>query len=251
MHVWCLLWKTPWRSFFFVGLQPSSVRFSFVFAREVSNLLNGSWFFSSGDSNGPDTVSNLAQQTFGLNMGSYIDRHHPTLDWKGGDVLLWGEENKMQPEEWPSLHDDSNQTFFFQASNVWNSGIHECCGEASIFWGISVTKNVDWKEKKIKVHFKYGEGLTGPDVLFINSGLHDVMHYLRYKGGLGHFLKDLGESAVPWWYEMSDAAAGGIFSVCRPRLIWRHSVASAGPHITHRSNPQSMALFNRFTAESL
>jgi hypothetical protein len=219
--------------------------------KESQSCLNGSWFFSSGDSNGPDTVSNLAQFTLGLDMGSYLDQSvhtRPTTNWEGGDVQLWEQESDKMPEEWP-IKENSSEPIFFHATNVWNSGIHECCGETAIFWGISVTKDTDWKDKNIRYLTSMGDGL-GPDILFVNSGLHDGMHYLRYKGGLNDFVEDLEESALPWWNEMANVAAGGSTSVCRPRTIWRHSVASAGPHRTHRANPQSMAIFNRFTAEA-
>lgn len=221
--------------------------------KESQNCLNGSWFFSSGDSNGPDTVSNLAQFTLGLDMGSYLEKSvqsRPTIDWQGGDVKLWKEEDKKSPEEWPTIENKNQTPFFFHATNVWNSGIHECCGEAAIFWGISVTKDSDWKEKNMRYLTSMGSEL-GPDILFINSGLHDGMHYLRYKGGLENFVEDLEKSALPWWNKMADVAAGENTSVCRPRMIWRHSVASAGPHRTHRANPQSMALFNRFTSDTI
>lgn len=173
-----------------------------------------------------------------------------TTDWQGADPHIWGVDGeKPHPEAWPSLQSPAEH-FRFHLTNVWNSALYECCGDEAVFGGISVTKNALWKEKNVGYLSRLGDDL-GPDVLFINSGLHDGMRYLRHKGGLAAFAADLEDNAVPWWNEMARVAAGSGDTACRPRVIWRHSVASAGPHRKHHSNPQSMALFNRFTAEAL
>ena len=236
--------------------------------------LNGSWLFSSGDSNFLDTAGNLINATLGLSAqvagvldmpavmprGRSFDIRGARPGWDPGRVVratgVDENEDAPLPENWArdAVWPDAN--FSFRVGNIWNAAPQEggaledqCCH------GLMVIHREGWRGRHQLALLPDGARGMGPDVLFVNTGLHDGMRFSLNAYALHDFASELELSAVPWWagtlrgWATEGGGGGeGRGSKCKPRLIWRNTVAPGGRARMKRSNPQHMEVFNRLAA---
>jgi len=248
---------------------------------EARACLNGSWLFSSGDSNFLDTAGNLLNATLALsNEPGWMDVPvaHPkgrSFDIRGSrpgwnaslvhaHTLVDFNPPPPAPEAWLPDATWPAATFHFRVSNIWNAAPAEggaledqCCH------GLLVVHRADWRGRHQSLLLPEGAAGRGPDVIFVNTGLHDGMRFSLHAYALRDFASELELSAVAWWARTlrgwaAPAAAAGAGAEgaqgggeCKPRMIWRSTVAPAGRARLKRSNPQHLEVFNRLTAVAL
>ena len=234
---------------------------------EARACLNGSWLFSSGDSNFLDTAGNLVNFTLALHEPAWMD--HPAAHPKGRSFDMRGSRPGWDPAlvkvKYPHLVDENPPPprpdewapdalwpaapFHFRLTNIWNAAPFEhgpledqCC------WGLMIVHQRDWRGKHQAMLQPEGAVGRGPDVMFINTGLHDGMRFSLHPYALRDFASELELSAVGWWQHTLRGWASGGDGKCKPRMIWRHSVAPGGRARLKRANPQHLEVFNRLTA---
>ncbi len=222
--------------------------------------MNGSWLFSSGDSNFLDTAGNILNNTLGLTVKDVIDM--PAALPRGRSFDVRG--------QYPNVPDDgvgnvapywNNAFFSFRIGNVWNAAPFEsgephmqCCH------GVALSSNPEFRGKHEGLLRGPGAAGKGPDIIYVNSGLHDGMRYSLSQWGLRDFASDVIMLAVPFWRGLRSLAAKGQWGPpaeaendfeCQPRMFWRSTVAPAGVSRQKRANPQFVEIMNRIVASAL
>ena len=245
-------WVYRLRSCFFQLFSPPQAR----------ACVNGSWLFSSGDSNFLDTAGNLLHLVLALNTSNVLKEHdfHHQPSGRSFDIRgFYG----SAPGGWPPAAVDDAHALDFRVSNIWNPAPAEngpiadqCC------FGISVIATGAWRGRHEALLRHEGFAGAGPDVMLINSGLHDGMRYSLVKEAFADFASDLQLLALPWWDRLRAWATGvepekewvttdGERAACSPRMIWRSTVAPAGIARKKRANPQHVELLNRLVGGAL
>ena len=247
-----------------------------LFSRRAARAcLNGSWIFGSGDSTMLDTLGNLMVGTLGLATGGWVDM--PATQPRGrnfdapGEWAQWnaslgsgpsgpmaenwrghlgGGGGEEEPGEEPGGGEPEG-AFWGRFSNIWNAAtetqgaLHEQCCQ-----GLTVVHNQGWRGRHSALLGPWAPSGMGPDVLLVNSGMHDGMRFSLNLDSFRDYALYMEESAPEWWGALRDMASGGR-AACAPRMVWRSTYAPAGSHRTKRSNPQHMEVFNRMAAMSI
>jgi hypothetical protein len=267
--------------------------------REARGCLNGSWIFSNGDSNFPDTTRNLFEDALALDVDGW--RHPGDTRWSAispednvtrtfyfervlfgrtHDLTGWRPEPRFTildghsiPTEsdhvWPAdLTAAANMTL--RVTNVYNGGFEE----SKNYVGFAVAEMPAWRTKNLWFLRNAGGGSLddsnsmpareagrGPDVLFINSGMHDGVGLTGHDGVVRDFATRVRGPVLDWFAQLlawsvptpntSAVSAATRFAGCRPRRIWRHTVAPGGSSRRKPANPQKIEIFNRLVAAAL
>jgi hypothetical protein len=233
---------------------------------EARACLNGSWLFSSGDSNFLDTAGNLINATLGLHSepgwmdvpaahpkGRSFDIRGSRPGWNASLVdprtLVDFNEPPPEPEAWLPDATWPAARFHFRVSNIWNAAPAESGAlEDQCCHGLMVVHNAGWRGRHQSLLLPNGAAGRGPDLVFVNTGLHDGMRFSLHPYALRDFASELQLSAVDWWQGTLRGWASGGDGACKPRMIWRSSVAPAARARLKRANPQHLEVFNRLTA---
>ena len=227
--------------------------------------LHGSWLFSSGDSNFLDTAGNILSRTLGLAVEGVIDM--PAALPRGRSFDVRGQSPQAHNDGvgnpggglWHDPDGGGGANFSFRISNIWNAAPAEsgepheqCCH------GVAMSSNPVFRGKHEGLIRGAGAIANGPDIVFINSGLHDGMRYSLSPWGLRDFASDVIVLAVPFWRALRSLAATGRWDTadgekaeCQPRMFWRSTVAPAGIARSKRANPQFVEIMNRLVASAL
>ena len=226
---------------------------------EARSCLNNSWLFGSGDSTMLDTLGNLMVSGLALPTEGWVDmpnalprgRHFDAPgEYTGWNASL-GQSSSPPEAYWRT---DSGP-FFGRFSNIWNAAVatsgalHEQCCQ-----GLTVVHNDGWKGRHRALLGPWAPSGMGPDVMLINTGMHDGMRFSLDFLSFRDYGMYVTESAPEWWRELRGIAmpsAPERSSACLPRMVWRHTYAPAGSHRSKRSNPQHMEVFNRMVAMTI
>jgi hypothetical protein len=231
-----------------------SCHFHLFSVAEARSCLNGSWIWSSGDSNFPDTERNLLEDVLRVDIEGWMWPGDGVLYGRTNDITGWRAPPRA-PEGSPPwspfstwLADSFSSNFSFRIGQVFNGALQDNGNKE----GISVVSSAAWRSKNEAMMSADGAAGKGPDVLFINTGMHDGFRFSEYEAALRDFALLLRSAVLPFWDQLGDWASGGSSSSCRPVRIWRHTVTPAASYRTSSGpNPQKTELMNRLVAGTL
>lgn len=176
---------------------------------EAWKCLAGKWLFFWGDSNHVDTIRNM------LNFILY----HPEIK----AVPRRFDANYTNPK-------DPSQTVRITSifNGHWNHTLN--------YQGLDSLRNRGFRE----LVEKYFQEEKTPDVMILNSGLHDGVHWSSLRA-----YTQGAEFAAKFWERVLSSAKA------RPRLIYRTTVATGGYARDMAFNPNKIEAFNRVLLEKL
>ncbi|KAG6548784.1 hypothetical protein Mapa_009545 [Marchantia paleacea] len=185
---------------------------------EAWQCLDGKWLFWWGDSNNLDTARNLLNFVLGLDVGPKMAR--------GTD------QDYVRLPKNPSDSGGTQQSV--RMSNIFN-------GHSDIlrnYQGLFALTNERFRERMM-AYFRKDKS---PDVMIMNSGLHDGCFWpspmLYVQQGL--------QVATNFWKNVLDSILPKS-----PRFVYRTTIAVGGKSRARGFNPHKMELFNKFMVEKL
>ncbi|BBN06169.1 hypothetical protein MPTK1_3g18970 [Marchantia polymorpha subsp. ruderalis] len=185
---------------------------------EAWQCLDGKWLFWWGDSNNLDTARNLLNFVLGLDVGPKMAR--------GTDRDYVRPSNNSDPQQ--------QQQQSVRMSNIFN-------GHSDIiknYQGLFALTSERFRAA-MRAYFQKDKS---PDVMIMNSGLHDGCFWpspmLYVQQGL--------QVAIEFWKSVLD----GILPKS-PRLVYRTTIAVGGKSRARGFNPHKMEWFNKFMVEKL
>lgn len=187
-------------------------------SEEAWKCLDGKWFFMWGDSNFQDTVRNLLLFVLDWNLPPGQNLADFTLPRSFETVFI----NPNRVDQ------------VLRVSQLFNGAYPDGYdGE-----GLATLQNEE-HQKLVLSHFS---GERWPDTVFMNSGLHDGVHFDTIEG----YVEGV-DFAVAWWMKLYKS----IPADRRPLLIWRTTIAPAGTSRNMQANPTKMEMYNQVMVEKL
>ncbi|KAL3693062.1 hypothetical protein R1sor_006713 [Riccia sorocarpa] len=182
---------------------------------EAWQCLDGKWLFWWGDSNHLDTGRNLLSFVLGLpNMPPRLERRT--------------DKEFVRPGNFTSRKQSVRMT------NIFNGHWHL----KQNYLGLYSLTNPGFKTL-LKSYFK---GARTPDVMIMNSGLHDGCYW----PSATQYVKQGLDLAIKFWTGVLD----GILPKT-PRFIYRTTIAAGAKARARGFNPHKMEIFNTFMVEKL
>ncbi|CAN6481965.1 unnamed protein product [Victoria cruziana] len=179
-----------------------------IFDREPAwRCLSGRWLFFWGDSNHMDTIRNLLTFVLGVQSVESIARRFD--------------------ETWRNPADPSQ---YVRITSIFN-------GHSNVSMNFEGLRSLDHPEYRLLLR-SYFAGSTLPDVMVMNSGLHDGIGFRRVSE-----FADSVTRAAEFWDEVLGAGRK------RPEIIYRTTVTVAGYTRSFAYNPQKMELYNGMVLE--
>lgn len=175
--------------------------------------LASKWLFFWGDSNHVDTIRNLLNFVLGLPEITQIARR---IDDKFANPKNGSESVRI--------------TSIFNGH--WNESMNHL--------GLQSLKNENFR----KLIRKYFSEDTFPDVMILNSGLHDGIYWENIQK-----FAEGAEYAAEFWSEIMRHMKTRAAAL--PRVFYRSTVATAGPAREELYNPSKMEAFNGVLLEKL
>lgn len=248
---------------------------------EARVCLNGSHIFSSGDSNFLDTERNLLAHVLTLDFEAWLLPHDFVLRSRSNDisghqfapratedsvpepaVRAWFAdavnhsrvilENGTNPERegervwrvgpanFGAFIDDAGRfNMTFRIGNVYNGAP----SESGQNWGMAVIYHEGWKRKHSDRFARFREQASLPDVVFVNTGLHDGLRFNEHFSACMDHELCLADM-LPFWATLRNMSLLDTPATCGARMIWRNSVAPGGFTRVLPSNPMKMEFFN-------
>ncbi|XP_047319140.1 uncharacterized protein LOC124922457 [Impatiens glandulifera] len=178
-----------------------------IFSGESAwECLSGRWLFFWGDSNHCDTLRNMLNFILDVNEIKNVSRKF--------DMNIVNPKNHSQS---------------VRITNIFN-GHHDYWNN---YLGLESLKNEQYRNQ-LKEYFS---GKTVPDILVINSGLHDGVYWKN----LRWFIGGAGYAAEFWAGVIDSIRQRGLNP---PKIIYRSTVATGGYARGLQYNPAKMEAFN-------
>ena len=268
--------------------------FHFFTPTESRACFNGTHVWGSGDSNWADTQRNLLAHVLALDItGWLVEEEVDDFVINGRSNDMPGARYAPRSPNVPT-HDTAEELWPAQgvawavqngATGSWAMGKKVARGETaphllprpgteynmsfrlgSIYnaapsddgknFGLASVYSKPWQGRHEAAWAQFREEKRLPNLMFINSGLHDGLRFSGHPFALKDYLL-AAEDMVGFWEGLRDkgagAGAGGVGGggLCAPRTVWRHTIAPAGASRSMKSNPQKMEVFNRLMGGKL